>query len=392
MKLVQQPAMSSADAAQFVGLAGALLVDKGIFALRVLDGVNQGGNLLLSAKANLADLTDASAARNALGLGTAALLDADAGFMLGSNNLSEITDQTESLLNIGAAARGANTDINSVLFNDGGFHQKNSAVAHATQVIFVDGITADRTFTIHTGDANRVFTLSGDATISGSHTGTASGVNTGDQTITLTGDVTGSGTGSFGTTIANASIGNAKMANMPAGTFKGNNTGSAGVPLDLTATQATAALNGMVGDSGSGGTKGMVPAPGAGDAAGGKFLKADGTWATPSAKKFVTAQIAATANTLPFLNVAHGLGGKPDLLMGFIINTSPELDYQIGDIVPITDISGSSNNYGGNVTADVNGVSMIIGPSGFYVFDRSFKTISLIDGTKWNCYIVAIKF
>jgi hypothetical protein len=49
-----------------------------------------------------------------------------------------------------------------------------------------------------------------------------------------------------------------------------------------TATQATAALNGCVGDSGSGGTKGLVPAPGAGDAAAGKFLKADCTWAAPA--------------------------------------------------------------------------------------------------------------
>lgn len=38
----------------------------------------------------------------------------------------------------------------------------------------------------------------------------------------------------------------------------------------------------MVGDSGSGGTKGAVPAPSAGDAAALKFLKADGTWATPA--------------------------------------------------------------------------------------------------------------
>ena len=37
----------------------------------------------------------------------------------------------------------------------------------------------------------------------------------------------------------------------------------------------------MVGDSGEGGTKGAVPAPAAGDAAGGRFLKADGTWAAP---------------------------------------------------------------------------------------------------------------
>jgi hypothetical protein len=38
----------------------------------------------------------------------------------------------------------------------------------------------------------------------------------------------------------------------------------------------------MVGDSGSGGAAGLVPAPGAGDAAAGKFLKADGTFAVPS--------------------------------------------------------------------------------------------------------------
>jgi hypothetical protein len=37
----------------------------------------------------------------------------------------------------------------------------------------------------------------------------------------------------------------------------------------------------MVGDSGSGGLAGAVPAPAAGDAAAFKFLQADGTWAVP---------------------------------------------------------------------------------------------------------------
>ncbi len=39
---------------------------------------------------------------------------------------------------------------------------------------------------------------------------------------------------------------------------------------------------GFTGDSGSGGSVGLVPAPAAGDAAAGKYLKADGTWAAPS--------------------------------------------------------------------------------------------------------------
>lgn len=44
------------------------------------------------------------------------------------------------------------------------------------------------------------------------------------------------------------------------------------------AAAQTALLSAVVGDSGAGGTKGLVPAPAAGDAAASKFLKADGTW------------------------------------------------------------------------------------------------------------------
>lgn len=53
---------------------------------------------------------------------------------------------------------------------------------------------------------------------------------------------------------------------------------TAGAYENLTASEATATLNAFVGDSGSGGTKGLVPAPSAGDS--GKYLKGDGTWAT----------------------------------------------------------------------------------------------------------------
>ncbi|WP_424630045.1 choice-of-anchor R domain-containing protein [Bradyrhizobium sp. SYSU BS000235] len=71
-------------------------------------------------------------------------------------------------------------------------------------------------------------------------------------------------------------------------TNKSFNTGGTGNVFTLngaafgTATQATAALNTMIGDSGMGGTKGLVPAPGAGDAAAAKYLKADGSWDAPA--------------------------------------------------------------------------------------------------------------
>jgi hypothetical protein len=42
----------------------------------------------------------------------------------------------------------------------------------------------------------------------------------------------------------------------------------------------------LVGDTGSGGTAGLAPAPPAGSAAAGKFLKADGTFAVPSGSGF----------------------------------------------------------------------------------------------------------
>lgn len=74
-------------------------------------------------------------------------------------------------------------------------------------------------------------------------------------------------------------------------------------------TQATALLDVFVGDSGSGGTKGLVPAPGAGDAAASKFLKADGTFAVPStvvAPGSITATEMSTNVNLPGTTVSAG--------------------------------------------------------------------------------------
>ena len=68
---------------------------------------------------------------------------------------------------------------------------------------------------------------------------------TGNQSITLSGDLTGSGTTSIVATIAGDSITNAKLKTMAATTIKGNNTGVANAPADLTPAQVATMLSGQ---------------------------------------------------------------------------------------------------------------------------------------------------
>lgn len=103
---------------------------------------------------------------------------------------------------------------------------------------------------------------------------------TGNQTITLSGDVSGSGATSITVAIGANKVTLGMLAQIATARFLGRTSASTGDVEELTAAQATALLNAFVGDSGSGGTKGLVPAPASGDAS--KYLKGDGTWATVS--------------------------------------------------------------------------------------------------------------
>lgn len=96
--------------------------------------------------------------------------------------------------------------------------------------------------------------------------------------VAMSGDVTIGNTGV--TAIGLNKIINTMLAQMPTMTIKGNNTGGSADPDDLTATEVTAMLNEFVGDTGSGGLKGLVTTPAPGDET--KFLKGDGTWGVPS--------------------------------------------------------------------------------------------------------------
>lgn len=100
-----------------------------------------------------------------------------------------------------------------------------------------------------------------------------SGTLQGAQFPALTGDVTTPG-GSLATTIGVNVVTNAKAAQMPAGTLKGNNTVGIANATDLTATQATAMLNVF-----TTALQGLVPASGGGTL---NFLRADGSFAVPA--------------------------------------------------------------------------------------------------------------
>jgi hypothetical protein len=96
-------------------------------------------------------------------------------------------------------------------------------------------------------------------------------------------DVTDGGAGEADLTLKDDSIGFDKLINITTARILGRTTAGSGDIEQLTGTQTTALLVDFIGDSGAGGTKGLVPAPAAGDAAALKFLKADGTWATTPA-------------------------------------------------------------------------------------------------------------
>ena len=108
---------------------------------------------------------------------------------------------------------------------------------------------------------------------------------TGNKWVAMSGDATIATSGAV--TIANSAVTLAKMADLPANTVIGNNTGSTGVPLALTRAQLTAMVNQF-----STSLSGVVPAA----TNTGYFLRGDGTWQPVSGTGTVTTISVATNN------------------------------------------------------------------------------------------------
>jgi hypothetical protein len=77
---------------------------------------------------------------------------------------------------------------------------------------------------------------------------------------------------------------------------------TAGDIEELTGTQATTLMDAFIGDSGAGGTKGLVPAPSTGDTDADKFLFADGAFAAVQ-----NAAVATRGLVLEAANVADAV-------------------------------------------------------------------------------------
>jgi len=153
---------------------------------------------------------------------------------------------------------------------------------------------------------------------------------------TLNQNTTGTASSVTGTNV----VTNTNLSTMPTNTLKGNNTGSTATPIDLTSTQVTAILDNFVGDSGSGGTKGLVPAPASGDGVANKYLNATGSWSVPAGgntieSQYISIKPASGINTwdanrrMRFSQILNSLGSNITLASTGIVRLVSAGTYEL---------------------------------------------------------------
>ena len=166
-------------------------------------------------------------------------------------------------------------------------------------------------------------------------------------------------------------IGTSAIADQAQDTVIANTTGSSSSPSAIAISDLTPKLNNVVGDSGSGGTKGLVPAPASGDASAGKFLKADGLWAVPTTTigtNVVTNSMLAQVATAIFKGrTTAGTGNVEDLTVTQATAMLNTFTSSLKGLVPLS--GGGTTNFlradgtwaapsgGGGITRSVNSIS-----------------------------------
>lgn len=204
---------NAGDQTSIVGITGT----KAEFDTACTDGnfLYVGDTTYLVRANNLSDVSDVATSRANLGLGTSAIVDTGTTgtkvpLLDGVNIWSGV--QTFSVSPAFTLGISSTTTYSTIIFrgtsggatNTSGLRIEDTDASHTVKIAIGSDLTAHRTLTLTTGDANRTLDISAGNVV-------ISGTNTGDQTITLTGDVTGSGAGSFAATIGNNKVTFAKF-------------------------------------------------------------------------------------------------------------------------------------------------------------------------------------
>ena len=135
--------------------------------------------------------------------------------------------------------------------------------------------------------------------------------------------------------------------------------GTDGNPYILTITSPDTTYSAFTGDSGSGGVIGLVPAPGSGDAAAGKYLDSDGSWTVPSGIGVATSSALGTikieddTEQAVAANAVSATAGKT---YGVQLNSSDQAVVN----VPWTDNNTMGSGFILAATTDTNSAGTII--------------------------------
>lgn len=174
----------------------------------------------------------------------------------------------------------------------------------------------------------------------------------------------GADTITIAASVVDGSVTLAKMAALAANSVIGNNTGSPATPVALTQAQATALLNAFTGDSGSGGVKGLVPAPSSGDAAANKVLGANGQWVAGSQSGLVLVS-ASTVSGASAITLTSGITSSyaAYLVVGTVkVSSAAQLRLRTSTNGGATYDSGASDySYGLSVLSTVPGAANLGG-------------------------------
>ena len=100
---------------------------------------------------------------------------------------------------------------------------------------------------------------------------------------------------------------------------------------------------------------------------------------------FESAEQTITADSV--LNVAHGLGGMPKLVMVTVRNVSTEINYAVNDEVPLTGtMTEMGSTAGAHIAFDATNVTILTATL-FQLRDKSTRASTAITASKWR-YVV----